>query len=224
MSGTSQRSIEKLPLSVRDNLWAFRGDCSSSGAISWWLGLKGEPLLIDCPEVTQPNIDVLKKLSRNVKPKILLTSREGHGRISLLQSKLGWPVLMHEEEAYLLPGLSEVQTFSEEFTTDSGVRLLWTPGPTPGSCVAHVKEPWNVLFCGRLLVPVEVDRLAPFQCRKTFHWNRQRKSLKKLRHWIPPNPLPSLALGAGIGHYDCAKLFAWEAWKAPYAGHEPMFF
>ena len=85
---------------------------------------------------------------------MLLTNREGHGRVRRLQQRLGWPVLVQEQEAYLLPGVDPLETFAEEHRTAAGLRLLWTPGPTPGSCVVHAPAPWNVLFCGRLLVPL----------------------------------------------------------------------
>ncbi|WP_320674214.1 MBL fold metallo-hydrolase [Prochlorococcus sp. MIT 1341] len=223
MSGTSERTQENMPLFLGNDLCAFQVDSSSTGGIAWWLGSDEEPLLIDCPDVTKKNIDILKKLARNSRPRILLTSREGHGRVAALQAALDWPVLLHEQEAYLLPALEKVETFSEELVTAAGVRLLWTPGPTPGSCVAHVHASWNVLFCGRLLSLVEVDRLAPLQTRKTFHWRRQRESLKKLRQWVPSNPLPSLALGSGSGGDDCMRLFEWDDWKEPFWGDEPMF-
>ncbi len=218
MSGTSERPQKHFQSALGDDLCPFCGDSSSKGAVSWWLRATPDPLLIDCPEVNSSNIAILKKLAINTKPRILLTSREGHGRLTKLQSALGWPVLIQEQEAYLLPGVSNLETFSNEYITSSGIRLLWTPGPTPGSCVVHAQDPWNVLFCGRLLMPVEVDRLSPLQKKTTFHWRRQRESLKKLRNWIPSDRLPLLALGSGLGAVTARQLFKWESWKEPYFG------
>lgn len=87
-------------------------------------------------------------------PRIVLTSREGHGRLRRLQEALRWPVLVQEQEAYLLPYLLLLDTFAEAFTTLSVLQLLWTPGPTPGSCDLLAPPPANVPFCGRLLTPL----------------------------------------------------------------------
>jgi glyoxylase-like metal-dependent hydrolase (beta-lactamase superfamily II) len=147
------------------------------------------------------------------RPQVVLTNREGHGRIRRLQERLGWPVLVQEQEAYLLPGVNPLHTFAEEHRLVSGLRLLWTPGPTPGSCVVHAPAPWNVLFCGRLLVPVAVGVLAGLQHRRTFHWPRQQRSLARLRDWVGSDPLLSLASGAGLGALRGERLPALSAWR-----------
>ncbi|MFN5117826.1 MAG: hypothetical protein ACK5JJ_06970, partial [Cyanobacteriota bacterium] len=46
--------------------------------------------------------------------RIVLTGRDGHGRCRRLQEALGWPVLVQEQEAYLLPGMASLETFAEE--------------------------------------------------------------------------------------------------------------
>ncbi|MEC7382426.1 MAG: MBL fold metallo-hydrolase, partial [Cyanobacteriota bacterium] len=94
-----------------------------------------------------------------------------------------------------------------------GLRLLWTPGPTPGSCVVFAPDPWNVLFCGRLLIPFAFVQLSPLAHRRTFHWPRQLRSLQKLRQWIPSNARPVLASGAHLGALRGKKLAPWDAWK-----------
>ena len=201
------------PQQVKDWLWVFPPNRDCRGGTAWWLDLEPEPLLIDCPPLTKATIDWLQKLAAGRGARILVTSREGHGRMRRLQEALGWPLLVQEQEAYLLPGLKDIAAFSEDFTTQAGVRLLWTPGPTPGSCVAYAPAPLNVMFCGRLLVPVAVNHLAAIRHRRTFHWLRQQRSLEKVRRWIPPEAMPLLASGGGLGALRGGKLAPWDAWK-----------
>ena len=77
----------------------------------------------------------------------------------------------------------------------------------------HAPAPWNVLFCGRLLVPVAVGVLAGLQHRRTFHWLRQQRSLERLRDWVGVDPLLSLASGAGLGALRGERLPAISAWR-----------
>ena len=206
------------PQQVKAGLWVFPPNSDCRGGTAWWLDCQPEPLLIDCPPLTMASIESLQKLAAGRAARILVTSREGHGRMRRLQEALGWPLLVQEQEAYLLPGLKAMDTFRQEYTTRSGVRLLWTPGPTPGSCVAYAPPPMNVMFCGRLLVPIAVDHLAAIRHRRTFHWLRQQRSLEEVRRWIPPEALPSLASGGGLGALRGLKLVPWEAWKSPSHG------
>jgi hypothetical protein len=46
-------------------------------------------------------------------------------------------VLVQEQEAFLLPGVKALETFGLEHALAPGLRLLWTPGPSPGACVLH---------------------------------------------------------------------------------------
>ena len=171
-----------------------------------------EPVLIDCPPLTEATLKALRELAQGRCARILLTSREGHGRLRGLQEYMQWPVLVQEQEAYLLPGVQQLETFSEQTVTVSGLRLLWTPGPTPGHAVVHAPAPVNVLFCGRLLVPVAKDQLAPLQHRRTFHWPRQQRSLDQLRRWLAPESNPGLASGAGLGALRGGHLAPFNSW------------
>ena len=203
---TSSLEPGRPPLQIRPDLWVFPPNRDCRGGSSWWLDVGPEPVLIDCPPLSEATFAALRDLSQGRCARILLTSREGHGRLRRLQERMPWPVLVQEQEAYLLPGVQQLETFSEETVTRSGLRLLWTPGPTPGHAVVHAPEPVNVLFCGRLLVPCDKDQLAPLQHRRTFHWPRQQRSLHRLRHWLPPEASPELASGAGLGALRGAHL------------------
>ena len=121
------------------------------------------------------------------------------GRLRRLQEHIGWPVLVQKQEAYLLPKVHSLQTFSDQHFTGSCLCLLWTPGPTPGNCVAHISSPYNILFCGRLLTPLRPGKIGPLRNGRTFHWHPQLESLTRLRSWIPSDASPELALGAELG-------------------------
>ena len=198
---------------VADFLWFFPPNKTSNGGVSWWLDCFPEPVLIDCPDITPGLLANLKKLARGRSSRILLTNRDGHGKVSKLQEELGWPVLVQEQEAFLLPGLSGLEGFKEEAVTSSGLKLLWTPGPSPGSCVIHAPEPLNVLFCGRLLIPVATDRVSSIRNKRTFHWTFQQKSLTKMCKWLPPESFPSLASSCPLGSSSECTLYPWGAWN-----------
>jgi len=121
---------------VRDGLWLFAPNRDSQGGSAWWLEGPGPDgaggCLIDCPAYTEANLELLRRRGEG---RILLTSREGHGRVRRFQEALGWPVLVQEQEAYLLPGVQRLQCFGAELALAPGLQLLWTPGPTPGAAV-----------------------------------------------------------------------------------------
>ena len=163
-------------------------------------------MLVDCPPLTEASLTTLRQLAGTRSPRILLTSREGHGRLRRVQERLGWPVLVQEQEAYLLQTLSRWKP-SPKNTTASGLRLLWTPGPTPGSCVVFAPAPNELLFCGRLLTPWAPGQLAPMRHARTFHWPRQLNSLAKLRVGFLQMPVPNCCRG-------CPWCIAWGAARA----------
>ena len=142
---TSALESGRPPQQILDNLWLFPPNRDCRGGSSWWLDVVPEPVLIDCPPLTEGTLQALHDLASDRPARILLTSREGHGRLRRLQERLGWPVLVQEQEAYLLPGVHPLETFVDSHITASGLRLLWTPGPTPGSCVVHAPAPLDVL-------------------------------------------------------------------------------
>lgn len=190
------------PQPVRDGLWVFAPSRDSLGGTAWWLETAGGGVLIDCPGYTEAN---LAFLAGQPGGRILLTSREGHGRCRRFQEALDWPVLVQEQEAYLLPGVKRLESFGQEAEPQPGLRLLWTPGPTPGACVIHATEP-DGLFCGRLLVPTAPHRAAPLRTPRTFHWPRQLRSLERLRAWLPAGSPRWIASGAALGALRGARL------------------
>lgn len=197
------------PQQVRPDLWLFAPSRDSQGGSSWLLdgaawGLDGD-LLIDCPAWTEANSAALA--ARGRRGTIVLTSREGHGRCRRFQEALGWEVVVQEQEAYLLPGVQRLRTFANQLELGPAARLLWTPGPTPGSCVLHLRSAGeDGLFCGRLLLPQAPGRLAPLRTARTFHWPRQLRSLAALRQWLPAGSPDWIACGGGLGALRGEKL------------------
>jgi len=191
------------PRQVRPGLWLFAPSRDSRGGSSWLVegpaaGLAGGDLLIDCPGLTAANLTFLQ--ARPDRGTLVLTGRDGHGRTRRLQEALGWRVLVQEQEAYLLPGVAELGCFGRDHLLAAGVRLLWTPGVSPGSCVLHLATPgWDGLFCGRLLLPVGPGQLAPLRTADCFHWPRQLASLERLRQWLPAGSPAWIATGGGLG-------------------------
>ncbi|QPN65530.1 MBL fold metallo-hydrolase [Synechococcus sp. CBW1006] len=198
------------PLAVLPGLWCFAPNRDCQGGTAWLLALADGDLLVDCPALSEANLTFLE--ARPAQGRIVLTSREGHGRVRRLKERLGWPVLVQEQESYLLPNLQDRVDWGEEAEPAPGLRLLWTPGPTPGSCVIHVQAPaaagLDILFCGRLLGPTAPGRLVPLRTPRTFHWPRQQRSLVRLRQWLPPASPQWIACGGGLGALRGDKLLA----------------
>lgn len=195
------------PIAVASGLWLFAPNRHTQGGSSWLLegdqSLGRPDLLVDSPSMTEANLAFLeaRRSAMGVEGGlIVLTGRHGHGQINRLQQRCGWPVLMQEQEAYLLPDLERRCGFADGAEPAAGVRLLWTPGPTPGACVLHVRrDGLDGLFCGRLLVPVGPGALAPLRTARTFHWRRQLASLERLRTWLPAGSPSWIATAAGLG-------------------------
>ena len=212
MSMTAALDAGRPPRQLRPDLWLFPPNRDTQGGSSWWLDTGEAPVLIDCPPLTLATITALEQLLQGRTATVLLTSREGHGRLRRLQERFGWSVLVQEQEAYLLPEVKPLHTFAEHHDLTGGLRLLWTPGPTPGSCVVHAPSPTNLLFCGRLLTPIAPGHLAPLRHGRTFHWPRQLRSLQRLRDWLPPDASPDLASGAGLGALRGQHLVPFSGW------------
>ena len=203
------REPGRPPRPVRSDLWLFAPNRDNQGGSAWFLEHSERDLLIDVPALTEANLAFLQHRPRP--GQIVLTGRDGHGRCRALQEALGWPVLVQEQEAYLLPGVKGLETFGLEHALTPGLRLLWTPGPSPGACVLHahgggaggggndVDGHGGGLFCGRLLVPVAPGRLEPRRSRRCFHWPRQIASLRALRAWLPAGAPGWIVSGAGLG-------------------------
>ena len=183
---------------VQEGLWLFAPSRESQGGSAWWLerqGGAGSGVLIDCPAFNDANLAFLQSRPSG---RIVLTGREGHGRLRRFQEALGWPVHVQEQDAYLLPGVQQLIGFGRQAELEPGLQVLWTPGPSPGAAVL-LAEQASILFCGRLLSPLAPGQAGPLRTRRSFHWSRWLCSLETLRDWLPPTQPQWLASGAGLG-------------------------
>ena len=188
-----------------EGLWLFAPNRDTQGGSAWWLECAGGTagVLIDCPAWTEANLAFLQDRSAGLGGAcIVLTGREGHGRLRRFQEALGWPVHVQDQEAYLLPGVQNLQPFAASASPQPGLQLIWTPGPSPGAAVLLAAAPAlaeSILFTGRLLSPVSPAELAPLRTRSSFHWGRWLRSLEQMRSDLPADVPHWLASGAGLG-------------------------
>jgi hypothetical protein len=196
------RAPGRPPTEVRPGLWLFAPHRDTGGSSAWLLSTAAGDVLVDSPAAQPANLAFLEA-RRQRRGWIVLTGREGHGPCRQLQRLLGWPVLVQEQEAYLLPGVEGLQPFGASVEPAPGLGLLWTPGPSPGACALLCRDGLgpgaDLLFCGRLLVPEAPGLLRPLRRRRTFHWPRQLASLEALRRWLPPASPAWIATGAALG-------------------------
>jgi hypothetical protein len=172
---------------VLEGLWAFGPNRDCQGGTAWWLEHSEGCLLVDCPAYTAANLAFLQERPPG---RLVLTSREGHGRARRFQEALGWPVLVQEQEAYLLPGVKQLQTFQGRVGAFGRVASALDPRPHPGACVVHARGEADVLFCGRLLSPTAPGAAAPLRTARSFHWGRWQRSLQALKAWLPTGISP----------------------------------
>ena len=205
-----QVSEGRPPQSVRPGLWLFAPNRDSQGGSAWCYESADLDVLVDVPALTPANLDWLRHRASQRSGWIVLSGRHGHGRCRALQQAVGWPVLVQEQEAYLLPSVAGVTGFGASHQLTPELSLLWTPGPSPGACVLHARggPAGDGLFCGRLLVPVAAGRLAPLRRPGTFHWPRQLRSVEQLRQWLPAGSPDWIATGAGLGALRGEKLLS----------------
>ncbi|MEB3303492.1 MAG: MBL fold metallo-hydrolase [Cyanobacteriota bacterium] len=198
----SERS-GRPPREVEPGVWLFPPNPRTHGGSAWLLATTAGDVLVDCPPESQATFAFLEARAERPGGWMVLLGRDGHGSCRRLQERLGWPVLVQEQEAYLLPGVRDLTVFREDHQLAEGLRLLWTPGPSPGAAVLHacggVAGAVDGLFCGRLLVPVAPQRLAPLLSPRGFHGPRQRRSVAHLARWLPPGSPGWIASGAALG-------------------------
>ncbi|MCW5313407.1 MBL fold metallo-hydrolase [Nostoc sp. KVJ3] len=181
---------------AQESIFAFPPNRDTLGGTSYFIVRNEGNILIDCPALGQTNQDFLT--AHGGVRWLFLTHRGAIGKTPEFQQTFGCEVLMQEQEAYLLPGLT-VTTFSQEFTLDAAVQVIWTPGHSPGSSCLYYSELGGILFSGRHLVPNQKGEPVPLRTAKTFHWPRQIKSLHFLLERFTPETLCYICPGANTG-------------------------
>ena len=78
MAMTTTLEAGRPPQQLREDLWLFPPNRDSQGGSAWWLDVDPEPVLVDCPPLTEASLTALRELAGTRRPRILLTSREGH--------------------------------------------------------------------------------------------------------------------------------------------------
>jgi len=184
------------PRQVLPSIFAFPPNRDTLGGTAYLIVRNEGNILIDCPATDETNEDFWR--SHGGVRWLFLTHR---GAISPTVAKiqqLGAQILIQEQEAYLLPGMS-VTTFTEEFTIDSQVQVIWTPGHSPGSSCLYYSDLGGVLFSGRHLVPNPEGIPVALKSAKTFHFPRQLQSVTKVRSRFTSETLQYICPGANTG-------------------------
>ncbi|AFY49729.1 Zn-dependent hydrolase, glyoxylase [Nostoc sp. PCC 7524] len=186
----------KSPRVVLQNIFAFPPNRDTLGGTSYFIVRNEGNILIDCPALDQINQDFLR--SHGGVRWLFLTHRGAIGKTAEIQQNFGCEVVIQEQEAYLLPGLT-VTTFTQELILDDKTKVIWTPGHSPGSSCLYYSELGGILFSGRHLVPNQQGEPVPLRTAKTFHWPRQIKSLQALLENFTPETLQYICPGANTG-------------------------
>ena len=195
---TTSAGIAKSPRSVTPGIFAFAPNRDTLGATSYLIVNKSGNILLDCPawnEVNQEFIQSQGKLSS-----LVISHRGGIGKnVLAMQQVLDCPVIIQEQEAYLLPEV-EVTSFADSRSLDDNFELIWTPGHSPGSSCLYGRQQGGILFSGRHLLPKSKTEIAPLRTAKTFHWWRQLNSIAKLRDRFNSETLQYIFPGANTGY------------------------
>ncbi|KYC42501.1 MBL fold metallo-hydrolase [Scytonema hofmannii PCC 7110] len=177
-------------------IFAFPPNRDTLGGTAYFIVRNEGNILIDCPAVDTINQNFLH--SHRGVSYFFLTHRGAIGKTEEIQRIFNCKILIQEQEAYLLPGLT-VTTFGQEFTLDSTVQMIWTPGHSPGSSCLYYKGKGGVLFSGRHVLPNLQGDPEPLRTAKTFHWWRQIESIKLLLKNFTPETLHYICPGANTG-------------------------
>lgn len=191
-----QSAAPKPPRLVLESIFAFPPNRDTLGGTAYFIVKNAVNLLIDCPAWNETNEQFLRE--HGGISLLVLTHRGGIGKVQEIQSTFGSRILIHEQEAYLLPGL-DVMTFQHELELDSNCCAIWTPGHSSGSACLYYRGLGGVLFSGRHLLPNQHGEPVPLRVSKTFHWRRQIQSVKLLRDRFTSETLSYICPGANTG-------------------------
>lgn len=176
-------------------VWAFPPNRDTLGATAYLI-VEEVNILVDCPAWDEANQQFLQ--AQGGVDWLFLTHRGGMGKVREIQQALGCQVLVQEQEAYLLPGLT-VTPFHRAFTLTPHSRVIWTPGHSPGASCLYYDGFGGILFTGRHLLPDPQGHLQPLKTAKTFHWRRQLQSVQCLQETFSAETLQVICPGANTG-------------------------
>lgn len=189
--------MPKPARAVFDNIFAFPPNRETLGATAYFIVKNDVNILLDSPAWDDENQQFLR--DQGGVRWLLITHRGGIGKhVKEIQQTFGCEIVIQEQEAYLLPGLT-VNTFQKEFTLSPTSQVIWTPGHSPGSSCLYDRECGGVLFSGRHLLPNREGNPVPLRTSKTFHWRRQINSVNMLREVFSSETLQYICPGANTG-------------------------
>ncbi len=190
----------KLPRPLLDRLFAFAPNRATLGGTAYFIQAtdQGQPanILIDAPAYDPDGLAWIQKQG-GVRDWVI-THRGAIGQAKLLQAALGCKVWIQEQEAYLLPDVSQVHPFQYKAEI-AEVEVMWTPGHSPGSACVYWSKHGGVLFTGRHLLPDQTGNLRPLRFSKTFHWPRQLQQVKALQSRFTADTLAYICPAANTG-------------------------
>jgi glyoxylase-like metal-dependent hydrolase (beta-lactamase superfamily II) len=190
--------VGKVPQSILDSIWAFPPNRETLGGTAYLIVGNDGNTLVDCPAWDDRTQGVLA--DQGGVARLILTHRDGMSLlVAQMQDCLGCEVIIQEQEAYLLPGVT-VTAFRQEMGFPPYCRVIWTPGYSPGSACLYYSLSGGVLFSGRHLLPNPQGDLGPLRTAKTFHWLRQLRSVEQLRSQFSATTLSYLCPGANLGY------------------------
>jgi hypothetical protein len=202
---TSSTQTAKTPRPVLERIYAFAPNRDTLGGTAYFLqdtDTNGHLLniLIDCPAWEPYNLDFMAAMG-GVQA-IFVTQRDGIGKIKAFQAHFDCPLLIQEQEAYLIPR-TPVTPFGQRFTLSPNTTAIWTPGYSPGAtCLYYSGDDAGadgVLFSGRHILCDQKGMPKPLRFAKTFHWPRQIHHIQCLLNEFTPETLSHLCPGANTG-------------------------
>ena len=200
---TQRQQPDKLPKVILDGqsvahsstVFSFSPNRDTLGGTAYFI-VEEVNILIDCPAWNDINQHFLQQ--QGGVQWLVLTHRGAIGKVKEIQQTFGCNILIQEQEAYLLPGLT-VTPFHQRFQLTSQSRTIWTSGHSPGSSCLYHSGFGGILFSGRHLLPTPQGAVMPIKTAKTFHWRRQLQNIQKLVEEFAPETLRYLCPGANIG-------------------------
>ena len=187
----------KSPRPILPGIAAFPPNRDTLGATSYLIVNKSGNILLDCPAWNETNAKFLQAQGVQF---LIITHRGGIGKqVKEMQNMLNCQVIVQEQEAYLLPEV-KVTPFAENLAISADLKLIWTPGHSPGSSCLYGQQEGGILFTGRHLLPKSPTEVMPLRTAKTFHWWRQLNSVAKLRDRFSADSLKYILPGANTGY------------------------
>jgi glyoxylase-like metal-dependent hydrolase (beta-lactamase superfamily II) len=195
----------KSPTEILPGIFAFPPNRDTLGGTAYLIVTSSGNIAIDSPAWNDTNRQFI--VDRGGIKYLTITHRGGIGKTATIATEFGCETIIQEQEAYLLPE-TKVTTFrykldlndSNGLPSATAIELIWTPGHSPGSTCIYYSSAGGVLFTGRHLLPDRQGTPVPLQTAKTFHWQRQLRSVEAIWQQFPSHaPLSHICPGANTG-------------------------